>query len=169
MRSVCLSPPLLFAGTRPALSAGKQGARQTNNPPPPPPATHPAGLDTLRAGRTTVVVAHRLSTVVDADRIYVLGGGTVVEGPAPHAALLAADGPYAALVRLQAAHLQGTSSATSTTAASVAVAAGEASPSATPAPASLPPPSPAKPPPTLATAPNSLPSLPLSRLLAMGR
>jgi ATP-binding cassette, subfamily B, bacterial len=50
--------------------------------------------------RTTVVIAHRLSTVRDADRIHVLDAGRVVEA-GTHDELLAADGLYAALWRVQ--------------------------------------------------------------------
>ena len=49
-------------------------------------------------GRTTIVIAHRLSTVVDADRIYVLERGKVVQS-GNHAELMAADGLYASLYR----------------------------------------------------------------------
>ena len=55
-------------------------------------------LSRLMKGRTTIVIAHRLSTVVDADRIYVLDKGQVVQAGA-HAELLAADGLYASLYR----------------------------------------------------------------------
>lgn len=47
-------------------------------------------------GRTVVVIAHRLSTVEDADQVVVLDGGRVVECGTPRA-LLAADGPFARL------------------------------------------------------------------------
>jgi subfamily B ATP-binding cassette protein MsbA len=58
-------------------------------------------LATLRAGRTTIVVAHRLSTVRDADLVVVMADGGVVE-QGTHASLLAEDGLYARLVKTQA-------------------------------------------------------------------
>jgi subfamily B ATP-binding cassette protein MsbA len=58
-------------------------------------------LTRLRAGRTTLIVAHRLSTVRDADLIVAMADGRVVE-QGVHAQLLAADGLYARLVRTQA-------------------------------------------------------------------
>jgi ATP-binding cassette subfamily B protein len=51
-------------------------------------------------GRTSIVIAHRLATVLDADRILVLDEGRIVES-GPHADLLAADGLYASLFRTQ--------------------------------------------------------------------
>lgn len=56
-----------------------------------------AALDELTADRTVLVIAHRLSTVVDADRVVVLDGGCVVDG-GTHAELAAADGPSRRLV-----------------------------------------------------------------------
>jgi ABC-type multidrug transport system fused ATPase/permease subunit len=49
-------------------------------------------------GRTTVVIAHRLSTVRDAELIYVLQNGAVIE-EGNHAQLLASGGHYANLLR----------------------------------------------------------------------
>ncbi|CAN5450331.1 lipid A export permease/ATP-binding protein MsbA [soil metagenome] len=57
-------------------------------------------LDTLMQGRTSLVIAHRLSTVERADRIVVIDGGKVVE-QGPHATLLAQRGLYARLHSLQ--------------------------------------------------------------------
>ena len=55
----------------------------------------------LRAGRTTIVIAHRLSTVRDADLVVVMEDGRALE-QGTHAQLLEQDGLYARLVRSQA-------------------------------------------------------------------
>jgi ATP-binding cassette subfamily B protein len=57
-------------------------------------------LREVRSGRTTLVIAHRLSTVVDADEILVLDAGQIIER-GRHADLLAADGRYAQMWRQQ--------------------------------------------------------------------
>ncbi|NKC10853.1 MAG: lipid A export permease/ATP-binding protein MsbA [Gammaproteobacteria bacterium] len=57
-------------------------------------------LDALRAGRTTLIVAHRLTTVERADRIVVMSEGRVVE-QGSHADLLAGNSLYAGLYRFQ--------------------------------------------------------------------
>ena len=58
-------------------------------------------LDALMRDRTTLILAHRLSSVIDCDRIVVLEDGRVAE-TGTHRELLAAGGPYAALMREQA-------------------------------------------------------------------
>jgi ATP-binding cassette subfamily B protein len=57
-------------------------------------------LDAAMQGRTTLVIAHRLATVLQADRIVVMDGGRVVEEGA-HSVLAARDGLYAKLAKLQ--------------------------------------------------------------------
>ena len=59
-----------------------------------------AALDALTQGRTTVVIAHRLSTVTSADLIYVMDAGKIVES-GTHPELLAANGAYARLYAVQ--------------------------------------------------------------------
>ena len=59
-----------------------------------------SALKQLMEGRTTVVIAHRLSTVRDADRIVVLDSGRLVE-QGDHRQLLASGGLYAQLVQTQ--------------------------------------------------------------------
>jgi len=59
-----------------------------------------AALDSLMAGRTTIVIAHRLSTIERADRIVVMEAGQIRE-QGTHDQLLAMQGMYANLYRLQ--------------------------------------------------------------------
>lgn len=59
-----------------------------------------AELDRIAVGRTTLVIAHRLSTVMDADEILVMDAGRIVERGA-HAQLLAQNGHYTQMWRLQ--------------------------------------------------------------------
>lgn len=57
-------------------------------------------LEHLMQGRTTIVIAHRLATVLKADRILVMDGGRIVE-EGTHASLVAKGGIYAGLAKLQ--------------------------------------------------------------------
>ncbi|KAG8924894.1 GTPase-activating protein, partial [Tulasnella sp. 408] len=58
-------------------------------------------LDKAAAGRTTITIAHRLSTIRDADQIYVIGDGTVLEHGTHNELLSKQNGPYAQLVSAQ--------------------------------------------------------------------
>jgi ATP-binding cassette subfamily B protein len=62
-----------------------------------------AALDDVMRGRTTLVIAHRLATVLKADRILVMEAGRIVE-EGDHATLVAKGGVYARLARLQFEH-----------------------------------------------------------------
>jgi len=57
-------------------------------------------LDALQSGRTTIVVAHRLQTIIGADCIYVIEDGRAVESGS-HAELIAFDGAYRAFFAAQ--------------------------------------------------------------------
>ena len=57
-------------------------------------------VETLRAGRTTLVIAHRLSTIEGADRIVVMDRGRIAD-TGTHAELLARNRLYAGLYRFQ--------------------------------------------------------------------
>lgn len=95
-------------------------------------ATIQAALDVLMQGRTTLVLAHRLSSVIDCDRILVLENGAVVE-EGQHAELIGKDGVYATLMAEQARDADGTDDvfdrpkAPSDAAANAAVQAGNQS------------------------------------------
>ena len=54
-----------------------------------------SALDDVMTGRTTLVIAHRLATVLKADRILVMEAGRIVE-EGDHASLVARNGVYAA-------------------------------------------------------------------------
>lgn len=87
-RTILKNPPILvFDEATSSLDSGtEQGIQQE--------------LARISENRTTLVIAHRLSTVVDAYEILVLDDGRIVER-GNHAALLDADGRYAAMWRLQ--------------------------------------------------------------------
>ncbi|MCX7308531.1 MAG: ABC transporter, partial [Afipia sp.] len=57
-------------------------------------------LEDLMRNRTTIVIAHRLATVLSCDRILVMEQGRIVE-QGTHTSLVAANGLYARLARLQ--------------------------------------------------------------------
>jgi ATP-binding cassette, subfamily B, bacterial len=67
-----------------------------------------AALDEASRGRTTIAIAHRLSTVIGADVIFVVQDGRIVE-TGTHASLLAAGGEYSRLFAEQAGTLSTTS------------------------------------------------------------
>ena len=62
-------------------------------------------LKKMRRGRTTIAIAHRLSTIQDADCIYVLDKGSIIES-GTHDQLLALEGTYQKMYQLQAGQLQ---------------------------------------------------------------
>ena len=64
-----------------------------------------ASLRKMRQGRTTIAIAHRLSTIQDADCIYVLDKGRIIESGS-HEELLARDGTYKKMYQLQAGMME---------------------------------------------------------------
>ncbi|MCM3925466.1 ABC transporter ATP-binding protein/permease, partial [Frankia sp. AiPs1] len=87
-----LADPAVAILDEATAEAGSSGARQLE-----------AAAQRVLAGRTSIVVAHRLSQAADADLILVLDDGHVVERGS-HADLLAASGRYAQLWRTWSAH-----------------------------------------------------------------
>ena len=87
-RAILKNPPLLiFDEATSALDSHTERAIQEE-------------LDRLAQGRTTVIIAHRLSTVVDADLIIVMEQGRIIER-GTHQQLLRAEGRYAQMWKLQ--------------------------------------------------------------------
>jgi ATP-binding cassette, subfamily B, bacterial len=82
------APILLLDEATSALDADNEAAVQ-------------AALDTLMDGRTTIVVAHRLATVLKADRIVVMDGGKIVEEGTHESLTRKKGGLYARLAKLQ--------------------------------------------------------------------
>ena len=73
-----------------------------------------AELDRIQIGRTTLIIAHRLSTVMNADHILVMEEGRIVERGS-HTELLLADGYYAKMWQLQQEERSGTDNGSEST------------------------------------------------------
>ena len=87
-RALLKNPPILiFDEATSALDSATERAIQTQ-------------LEQVAVGHTTLIIAHRLSTVMNSDEILVMNEGRIVERGS-HAALLAADGNYARMWTLQ--------------------------------------------------------------------
>lgn len=87
-RALLKNPPILiFDEATSALDSATEKAIQSQ-------------LELAARGRTTLVIAHRLSTVMNADRILVMDGGRIVES-GTHAELVAKNGKYANMWLLQ--------------------------------------------------------------------
>ena len=87
-RAILKNPPILL------LDEATSALDRTNE------AAIQNTLDDISGGRTTIVVAHRLTTIQDADRIYVMSNG-MVDDYGTHAELLNRHGKYEALVKIQ--------------------------------------------------------------------
>jgi ATP-binding cassette subfamily B protein len=87
-RALLKNPPILiFDEATSALDSATERAIQSQ-------------LEQVAVGHTTLIIAHRLSTVMNADEILVISEGHIVER-GNHAALLAANGSYARMWTLQ--------------------------------------------------------------------
>ncbi|MFA5081820.1 MAG: ABC transporter ATP-binding protein/permease [Hydrogenophilaceae bacterium] len=87
-RTILKNPPIMvFDEATSSLDSGTEQAIQEE-------------LTQIARNRTTLVIAHRLSTVVDADEILVLAGGRIIERGS-HGELMIQDGHYAEMWRLQ--------------------------------------------------------------------
>ena len=87
-RTLLKNPPILiFDEATSALDSANERAIQ-------------AELQSVAQNKTTLVIAHRLSTVVDAHEILVMDAGRIIERGS-HTQLLAANGRYAAMWALQ--------------------------------------------------------------------
>jgi ATP-binding cassette subfamily B protein len=87
-RALLKNPPILiFDEATSALDSGTERAIQSQ-------------LEQVALGRTTLIIAHRLSTVMNADEIIVMQTGEIIER-GTHAQLLAANGTYTRMWNLQ--------------------------------------------------------------------
>ena len=93
-RAILKNPPILL------LDEATSALDRTNE------AAIQKTLDDISGGRTTIVIAHRLTTIQDADRIYVMSNG-MVDDYGTHTELLNRHGKYEALVKIQLSQKDG--------------------------------------------------------------